>query len=636
MRRLAGLCLLLGFFLSAAAQEKSIVELQRSLRSSKGDDYVRNLLDLCWQYRFRNADSARQYGMEALQLSRKQRHRDFEATALNYVGVTYEAQGDYQDALQYEMEALTIRRQLGDDSKIAQTLNDIGIIHDERGDYPNALSHYYEARRIFEKLGDRSKIAMVINNIGVVLKAQKEYRKVVGLYQEALTIYQSLGNKFGVAACEANLGAVYLLLDQYDSALSYSLKSEQGFLALQVAQYVPASVSNAGIAYDKLGRTPDAVRYLKRALELNQQYDNKKETAYTLIYLGRIALREGNLEESRRLVEEGLALAGKIHAQNERMEGLEMLSQIMSREGNPSAALRAYTSYVAVKDSLFEAEKARQIAELQTQYDTEKKESQIRFLQQDVSMNRQFIVGLILTLMGLVFIGYLWRNRVRLKQEVELETTRASLREAQLQAVIASQEEERKRFAADLHDGLGQMISAVRLSLSSEQPDPVAVRHALQSLNDMNGEIRQIAFNLMPQVLVKSGLTDALTEFAKRLTMTGKVKVDVQAFDVDPNLSAETKIALYRVCQEWVNNVIKYSGCTRINLQLVQHDYELVITIEDDGQGFDATVLQQGRGNGWRNIQSRLALVKGEFEIDSIPGRNGTTVVISAPASAPR
>jgi signal transduction histidine kinase len=200
-----------------------------------------------------------------------------------------------------------------------------------------------------------------------------------------------------------------------------------------------------------------------------------------------------------------------------------------------------------------------------------------------------------------------------------------------LKAVIGSQEEERKRFAADLHDGLGQMISALRLSLSHDQVEKSALQHALQVLNDMNSEIRNIAFNLMPQVLMKSGLEEALKEFALRINRAGNILVTVQTFDLDNNLPAEHRIALYRICQEWVNNVIKYSSSTQISVQLVKHPDELVLTIEDNGNGFDPSSLMESQGNGWKNINSRLHMIKGTLEIDTQKDRQGTTLIISVP-----
>jgi two-component system, NarL family, sensor kinase len=112
------------------------------------------------------------------------------------------------------------------------------------------------------------------------------------------------------------------------------------------------------------------------------------------------------------------------------------------------------------------------------------------------------------------------------------------------------------------------------------------------------------------------------------------IHLSIKTFNVSERLAVEHKIALYRVCQEWVNNVVKYSRGTNVSIQLVQHLEELVLTIEDDGQGFDTNLLMLGQGNGWRNINSRIGLLKGSIEIDSEPGRQGTTVMITVPSFA--
>jgi len=150
-------------------------------------------------------------------------------------------------------------------------------------------------------------------------------------------------------------------------------------------------------------------------------------------------------------------------------------------------------------------------------------------------------------------------------------------------------------------------------------------------MNDMNVEIRNIAFNLMPQVLVKDGLHEALHEFAQRVSNSGGIKIEVQTYNLSQDMSSEQRIALYRICQEWVNNVIKYSKAKQIMIQAVQHTEELVITIEDDGNGFDKRLLTEGKGNGWKNINSRLSLIRGTIDIDTLLQRKGTIAILSVP-----
>ncbi len=632
--------LVLAIMLTTASfgQKSNIDSLSILLPGTKGEERIKVLLELCWQYRFANADTARQFGLQALALAKDANLEALEAEALNNVGVTHEAQGNYNEALTFEMEALELRRKIGDDSKIAKTLNDIGIIHDERGDYQKSLEYYYEARRIFERLKDPASTAMVISNIGIVLKAQKEFKKVVGYYHEALTIYKGLNNKFGIAACDANLGSVYFNLAVYDSSLYYSLKASREFEEQNIPQFLAMTLCNTGMAYDKTGHEKEALDYLARAQQINEEYGNKKEIAAVLVYLAGVNRRTGNLTLGLTNAEKGLSIAEKIGAMEQILNARKELSEIKAASGDFKSAYREHLLFETIKDSVFLQEKSRQIAQLQTLFETEKKENAIQLLTQENELKdfhllrTQFITVLLaILLIAVVVVGYLWRNRIKLKQQAELESTKAQLKDMQLQAVITSQEDERRRFAADLHDGMGQMISALRLNLSYDSIQKAKVDEAVDILNEMNVEIRKIAFNLMPQVLMNSGLTEALTEFANRINRTGKVQISIQAFDVNPAMSAQQKIALYRICQEWVNNILKYSGCSKISLQLVQHDDELVTIIEDNGRGFDTSALLTSQGNGWKNINSRLGLIKGSIEIDSSAGREGTTVIITVP-----
>lgn len=626
--------------IAALGQNKSIDSLKTLLAQESSEKAkIKNLLELCWEYRFINADTARVYGLEALSFSKKYKLPDLEVEALHNIGVTHEAQGNYTQALDFELKALDLRKKLGDESKTANTLNNIGIIYDEQGNFKKALEYYLNARAIYERLKDDSKIAMVIVNMAIVLKSQGEYQKVIINYQEALAIYQRLNNKFGIAVCHANLGSVYYYLPNYDTALYYSLIATREFEEQSIKQFLPTTLCNAGMAYNKLGDKNKAKAYLLQARKLNEEYDNKKELAYVMIYLGSIYKAEGQLVLAEKSVSDALALAKKINALKEVMDARLELAEIKAAQKNFASAYEEYRQFVIVKDTLYQKEKSKQIAELQTQYETVKKENEILMLKQeneikDSRLNQSMLaIFLLIAILGAILgLGYLWKNRLKLKQQAELQSTRASLREGQLKAVIASQEEERKRFAADLHDGFGQMISALRLSLSREALEKSAINHALEVLNEMNTEIRNIAFNLMPQVLMKSGLEEALKEFAARITRSGSVSVSVQTYDLDKGMPADQRIALYRICQEWVNNVIKYSEGNQISIQLVQHPQELVLTIEDDGNGFDIRTLTESQGNGWKNINSRLHMIKGSIEMDTQPGRKGTTLIVIVPS----
>ena len=116
-----------------------------------------------------------------------------------------------------------------------------------------------------------------------------------------------------------------------------------------------------------------------------------------------------------------------------------------------------------------------------------------------------------------------------------------------------------------------------------------------------------------------------------RVNATGQIRVLVESFGLPERFSELKEIALYRIIQEWVNNVLKYANAKSVTIQLVGHENEVTLTIEDDGAGFDKRKLEDSLGNGWINIQSRIKLIKATVEIDSQPDGKGTTFIVSMP-----
>lgn len=621
--------------LSAASQTKSIDSLRSVLSLAHGQDKIKTLIDLCWEYRFINADSARNYGFTALELARNAKLQDYEVEALHNIGITLEAQGNYAEALTYELGALDLRRKIGDDSKTANTLNNLGIIHDEQGNYQKAIEYYFEARKIYERLGDESKIAMVLVNIGIVLRAQKEYNKVLTYYYQAITIYKKLDNRFALAACHANLGSVFLEVPNYDSSLYYSLLATREFEEQNIRQFLPTTLSNIGTVYDSLGKNELAKEYLLKAKALHEEYDNKKELSTVLIQLSRIYLNTNELELAEASTRKALSIAEKIGALEQLVSGHQRLAQIHAKSKDFSAAYREHRLYVKSKDSLFQQKKTEQMAELQTKYETDKKEKEndiqrLVISEQNLRLqrNQTFIVGLIGLLVLLAFVGILWRSRIKLKQQKLIEQQQRKHQEELTKSVIELQERERSRFAQDLHDGFGQMITALKFQLQNPHRENES---SAQLIRQMHDEIRNVSFALSPQVLVRDGLIQALKELAARLNKSGKVNLTVQSTGLEERLTANSEITIYRICQEWLNNVLKYSGAGKIMLQLVNHPDELLLTIEDDGDGFNPSLLETGKGNGWKNIQSRARILPGEVDIDAQEGRRGSTFILTIP-----
>ena len=607
-------------------------------------DTVIAWLEQCWEYRFSNPDSARFYGQKALDQAQEMKDQELEAEAWHNMGVTYEAQADYSKALHYATKALALRREIRDDLKTANTLNNIGIIYDQMGDFTQALSFYQDAYTIYKRLDDKEKLAMVDINLGILFKAQGEYEKVIGYYRAAYGVYKDLNMPAEVAFCEANLGSVFYYTKQYDSCIYYSALAEKAFIAQNNLQFLPVAQCNAGMGYLETGRLTEAKTYLLKALDGHRTYQNRKETAFVLVQLAKLYEEEGNKDKAFRSAAEAKELATDARAPQQIMDASRLLATTYADRGDFLSAYKEHLLFTSIKDSLFEQEKVKTLANFQTRYETEKKEQQIVLLNRETTIQKLQLrqQGFLLLAAGTficvgVASGYLMIRQRKLRAEARLQQELHREQERAAHAVLEAEERERRRIAGDLHDGVGQMMSAALMKLNEArekapegtQAEALTAR-ALALLSESYDEMRHISHQMMPNALLKAGLATAIREFVDKID-GASLQVELIIDGLDDRLDEQTETVIYRVIQEAVNNVIKHAGATRLSIQLANDAEGIAVTIEDNGRGFDPATLDRAQGIGVRNMYSRLALLKGTVEIDSAPGR-GTVVSVFIPA----
>jgi signal transduction histidine kinase len=373
-----------------------------------------------------------------------------------------------------------------------------------------------------------------------------------------------------------------------------------------------------------------------------EKYENDYDQSILLWSMGENELRRNNIPAAVTLAEQSLALSKKIENLNRLRDSYGLLAEVYEANNQLGPALQAQKFHKIYEDSLLNIDTNTKIAELETKYETEKKDQQILLLDQENSLqkatndrNKILIIGLFLVVILLVLVFYLWRRQARIGHEKVLSEQKTRLREAQIQAVISSEEKERKRFASDLHDSMGQLVSALTMNiqgLKKTSNDPLVrneiVDNSTVLLQDIQKEIRNVAFNLMPQVLTKEGLIPALEELCGRISKSNQVKADILAFGMDARLNEVFEISLYRILQEWISNVLKYAGATELLIQFTAHENEIIITVEDNGDGFELSTFENSKGNGWRNMTTRLNLIKGTLDIDTQSGRKNSTLML--------
>ncbi|KOH42768.1 sensor histidine kinase [Sunxiuqinia dokdonensis] len=232
-------------------------------------------------------------------------------------------------------------------------------------------------------------------------------------------------------------------------------------------------------------------------------------------------------------------------------------------------------------------------------------------------------------------IGVFMIQRI-FKYMKRVEDSRRMTEKMFLNAIIQTEEKERKRFAKDLHDGLGPLLSTVKMSVSSlaqlehDQASKEIVDNTAMVINEAIKSLKEISDNLSPHVLNNFGLLRALRNFSNKINATRAIHIELESNLGNERFSNNIEVVLYRVVCELINNTIKHAEAKTVSIQLQKESNDLLISYQDDGIGFDMEKLDEQPlvgGMGFSNIYSRINSLKGEFTLESKP-QEGTQVYI--------
>lgn len=322
---------------------------------------------------------------------------------------------------------------------------------------------------------------------------------------------------------------------------------------------------------------------------------------------------------------------------------MQSLSTVYENKGDHGKALEYYKKYLEYYETRFDNEKMTLGKELEAKYESELKEQKLLLLEEQVAHRKKLnliyilLSAAIFTALVFLFIAYRQRSKTLIQQKrlhhMELDRIRQEHKISLLSAMIDGQEKERTRIARDLHDGLGGLLSGIKIELSGGvasaaiSPERTLIGNTLNRIDQAVDELRRIARNMMPELLLKYGLDEAIKEHCQSLKRSG-VNVTFQVFNYQNNLAKNKQVVVYRITQELINNAVKYAQSNHILVELRQENNDLSLTVEDDGIGFNIEGARETKGSGLANVESRVAFLNGQLNIDSVPG-TGTTVVLN-------
>lgn len=248
-------------------------------------------------------------------------------------------------------------------------------------------------------------------------------------------------------------------------------------------------------------------------------------------------------------------------------------------------------------------------------------------------------MGMLLLAIAIVLF-ILFYQRKMLQEQMRRQAMEAEFQKMMLKAALDSQENERRRLAADLHDSIGAMLSTIRVGLTtlprSREVSEVTILPTKKLLDETIESVRAISRDLMPATLQKFGLNQAISDLCRRVTDAAMIETNFHETGEQVRLSETNEIMLFRIVQELLNNVVKHARAKEVNVWLIW-DRTLEIRVEDDGKGFDyAKQMQQNatnRGLGLFNIENRTRLMGAAINFDNGESK-GTRISIRLPLTA--
>ena len=394
--------------------------------TQKNDTRFRALDDIIWEnYVFSNPDSAIILARLEIEFSKAIGEKNYEATAYNNIGLSFDVKGDFKNALNSYQKSLAIKEEMGDKKAIASTYNNIGIIYKSMGNMAMSLKYYKMSLALHKETGDTNSLGSNYNNIGIIYRVQKNYEKAMEYYLLGLEKRKHENDTKGIAGSFTNIANLFYEKEQYDSSLYYHKKSLEIHQNGNDLQGIAGSYGNIAGLHHALNQDDKAIEFFNKSLALSKQIGDKLSTANAYSNLGVLYfhLKKNNLAL------EFLLKSKKLFLDLNTIPNLESdcktLYEIYKAKGNLTKAIENYELHVMFKDSLdkmdannqlyqFEAEKAFEISRItdSIKYADEILIQQVENLAKEEQLKSEkqrrtallIIVALVLVSLGFVFI----------------------------------------------------------------------------------------------------------------------------------------------------------------------------------------------------------------------------------------
>lgn len=523
----------------------------------------------------------------------------------------------------------------------AKALNSLGLLYISKGEQKKALESYYKSIKLNLQIKNYSGLVNSYNNLANYYLADNK-KIALEYYQKAIKLLDKLNEYKKSAVINMNIGVLYSSNDfdrmNYDSAVYYYLNALESFQKVNDSSNLSLLYNNLGFLYEKEGNYSASIANYKKSIYLKSELEDLNGLATSRLNLGNVYLQQEKYKESLEQYEKSLELSESIGDSNLKMHLYSNMVKAKMGIGAVEEASLLFQKYNNLRDSLFDQDKMEEIKDLETRYETARKEEEIRAqriaIERENFQKKLFLsLSILLVILMLSTIWFFIQKQKYLKQlkNEEIANMRTEQELKELNAMMHGQEEERNRIASDLHDRLGARLSSIKLLFQSSDI-PAAADKVLQNINEAIKETREISHNLSTDLLSRFGLETALKDTIRTINEAEKIKADLSIYGLQNRLSVDIERNIYHIILELINNTIKHAKANLINLQISQSENEINVFYEDDGVGFDVQNVADS-GMGMRSIYARVNTINGAVYFNSKPG-GGINVVLSIPVES--
>lgn len=571
----------------------------------------------------RNPDSATILANKAIRLSEVINFIRGLSDGYARLGIIEKDRGNFPDALRYYRQSLAYRLKMGDKDLLARIYNNIGNVYSKMGIHDSSAYYMLQALRMADALDLEPARAMYAMNLGIAYEKNRDFDLAIQYIRQARKLYENIGDSAGIVKCLINESAIFIAQQDYQKAKPLLKRAIILSGTQEMEHEMHLAIGNLAVSHMNLLEYDSSLYYMRIALDYNNEIDNLHDAAIDMSNLGVLFHSMGNKDSAYYWYDKSLTLSEANGDLSTAAKNALGLSELHAEMGNYHDAYLYRVKHTRLSDSLFNETKTEVIAELQTRYETEKKEAEIRLLnkekevqQKELSRKTVFQNFLVFGIIAFLLIGFLFFNRYKLKQKIEKQ-----------KALL----EERKRISAELHDDLGAQLSATKMFLSDLRSG-VGINsknelldNSIKLLDNSISDLRKIMDDLHTSTLQEKGLIAATEELVNKMNYLQNIRFHLAHHGLDHRLNPKIEHQLFRITQELINNTMKYAQASNVTIEFLIRDNRVVLTYEDDGVGFD--IEKARRGYGLSNISSRVLSMEGTVDFDSQPGAGSRTFV---------